>query len=1251
MSWIIGVDVGGTFTDFFAYEVGSRTLHVHKTASSPDLPHEAIIEGFRALCGEHGIAPAAVERLEHGTTVGTNTLIQRRGGRVALITTAGFRDLLEIGRQIRPHMYSFQKDYPRPLVPRELRFEVAERVTAGGKILRPLDERAAQEVAEAVARLDVDACAICFLFAFQEPAHERRMGEILAAIKLDLFVSLSSDVQPEFREYERLSTTVLNAYLQPVVSDYLNRLEATLKEEVPGASVGISMSRGGLMSLGRARRFPVRTALSGPAAGVMGAIHIARLAGRPDFVTLDMGGTSADVCLVRDYRAAVATSRTVADFPVRLPAIDIETIGAGGGSIAWFDRDGLMKIGPMSAGASPGPACYGTGGLEPTVSDANLILGRLSPKGLIGGRMPLDVEAARAAFRPAAECLGFTIERTAQGAIAIVVANMVRSLRTVSVERGFDPRQLTLLAFGGAGPLHASEVAQSLGIREILVPPSPGILCAQGLVISDLKEDFVLSKRVALTDEARPTIATNVEGLLAQARAWLREERIDPVDGSVEIALDMRYVGQNFELPVLIEATLAAIRLPPSAALRQNFFELHERHYGYSNPDDLVEIVNFRLTVTARLKYADRPAPAGVRSGGPEPVGSRRVYFAETAPESAQVFDRAMLAPGDEITGPAVIEQLDFDNHRLPARPRSGRRCPQSPDRARVMSDRTSVPDPITLEILHNALLSVTEEAYAALMKSAYSANIKERHDHSVMLVDAAGRLVAQPAQSLPIHLASGLGMMRVLLGKFAAHEIRDGDIFAANDPYVAGGTHLPDINLAMPVFAEGRLLCWICNIAHHADMGGVAPGSMASDLTEIYAEGLRLPVVKLLDRGELVQDILEIMLLNARVPEERRGDYYAQISSCRLGARRMKELAATYPPELLEVAFGQIIERTRSRMRASIRQIPPGVYVNEDYLDHDGHGNCDLPIRLRIVVGDGTITLDFRGSSPQVKGNINATFNALQSVVCYTLKALLDEDVPNNQGVLESFEIICDDASIVNAAFPAAVASRTAPCQRIADMIVEAIKDVVPQLAVAHSNGSNTAAIFAGTDPRSGRQYVYIETLGGGFGGRATKDGKDGVQVHITNTSNLPVEAIELEYPLLVESYELVPDSAGPGKYRGGAGLRRTIRPVGHEAIFTGLVERTRHRPRGVFGGGEGALGRFAMLDHGREVELPSKPGRVPFGPDQCIVIQTPGAGGYGDPRERDPERLAEDARSGLMSADYLVRHYGYRPDSDSKA
>ena len=563
------------------------------------------------------------------------------------------------------------------------------------------------------------------------------------------------------------------------------------------------------------------------------------------------------------------------------------------------------------------------------------------------------------------------------------------------------------------------------------------------------------------------------------------------------------------------------------------------------------------------------------------------------------------------------------------------------------MTPPANSPDPITLEIMHNAIRSVTDEMFIALMKSAYSTNIKERHDHSTTIIDLEGRLVAQAANSLPIHLASVIGLMEAILAKYAIADFNPGDIFIGNDPYAAGGTHLPDVNMAMPVFAGGQLICFVCNIAHHADMGGMAPGSMAGGMTEIYQEGLRIPVVRLFDRGELCQDVFDLILLNARVPDERRGDFHAQIAACRLGERRMGELCETYPPDLLTTAFAEIIRRTEQRMRASYAELPDGVYRFEDLLDDDGVGTSDIPMKLRLEIRGDRVTLDFHGSSPQVAGNINATLNATQSSVCYALKALLDPEVPNNHGVLNSVEILCEENSLLHCSFPAATAARAHACQRIVDLIIGAIKDAVPKLAVGAANGANTTAVFSGIDPRSGERYVYLETLGGGFGGRATKDGKDGVQVHITNSANLPVEAIEMELPLLVEAYELIEDSGGAGTHRGGLGMRRTIRPLDHVCTFSGHGERFRHRPWGIFGGGPGAPGRFAIEDDGGTGRrLKSKPLGAEFSPSQRVVIETPGAGGYGPPSGRDRESLAKDHRSGKFSTAYLKEHYGFEPE-----
>jgi N-methylhydantoinase B len=558
----------------------------------------------------------------------------------------------------------------------------------------------------------------------------------------------------------------------------------------------------------------------------------------------------------------------------------------------------------------------------------------------------------------------------------------------------------------------------------------------------------------------------------------------------------------------------------------------------------------------------------------------------------------------------------------------------------------TDAPDPITLEILRNSLRSITDETYIALTKAAYSTNIKERRDHSTALTDAQGRLVVQAENSLPIHLASMLGMMEELMKKFRIEDMVEGDIFVANDPYVAGGTHLPDVNLAMPCFSKGKLLGFVCNIAHHADIGGMTPGSMAGGMSEIYQEGLRIPLVRLFKAGELVQDIFDLLLLNVRVPNERRGDYFAQVAACRLGARRFGELAQRYTPDFLTTAFAAIMDRTEARLRTGIAEIPDGTYEFADVLDNDGMGTTDIPIAVRVDVKGAHIAFDFTGTGPQMKGNFNLTFNATQSAVYYVLKAMLDPDLPNNHGLIRAVEISAPLGTLVNAEHPAAVAGRANSSQRVVDVLIGALAQALPEQAVGAANGANVTAVFYGHDPRHNRPYVYLETLGGGFGGRFTKDGKDGVQVHITNTSNLPVEAIEAEYPLFVESYGLIDDSGGAGKYRGGMGIRRVIRPVGHETVFSGMGERFVHHPWGIFGGHPGATGRFSVTGptHNDET-LPDKPNNVPLGPDDAVVIETPGAGGYGEPSERDKETLAADFRSGKFSAAYLKEHYGFEP------
>ncbi len=557
------------------------------------------------------------------------------------------------------------------------------------------------------------------------------------------------------------------------------------------------------------------------------------------------------------------------------------------------------------------------------------------------------------------------------------------------------------------------------------------------------------------------------------------------------------------------------------------------------------------------------------------------------------------------------------------------------------MSGDTLTLDPIRLEIIANGLRSIADECFVALMRSSYSTNIKERKDHSIAIVDQAGRLVVQAALTLPIHIASMSGLMRCLLEKFEG-DILEGDIFVANDPHTAGGTHLPDINYAMPIFVGGELVAFICNIAHHADVGGMVPGSMAGGMSEIYQEGLRIPVIKLFRRGELQTDIMDLLLLNVRVPDERRGDHNAQIASCRLGARRFREVVEVHGLADILTSFDEIIIRTAERMRAAVKEIPDGVYRFEDFMDGDGIATSDIPICLALTVTGDKIHLDFAGTSPQVAGNINTTRNAVQASACYALIAALDSDMPSNQGVLDVVDIEIEPGTLLNSVFPAPVAARAHACQRVIDVVLGALSEALPDQVIAAANGANTTAVFSGVDPRTNRPYLYLETLGGGMGARASKDGKDGVQVGITNTSNLPVESIEQEYPLRVEEYGFVGDSGGAGKYRGGMGLRRVVTPVDHHCVFNGAGERFRYQPWGLFGGEAGGSGRFLIRDAGGERRLDDKPGEVQMTPETRVVIETPGAGGYGPPEERSTEAIDRDRRSGKFSRLFLQRYYG---------
>jgi N-methylhydantoinase A len=664
----LGVDVGGTFTDLALWDEARGRLTVLKLPSVPADPAEGILAGIRAIAARDGIAPAALGFVAHGTTVATNALLEKKGARTALLTTRGFRDLLEIARQKRPDLYDLQADKPPALVPRAWRLEVGERLLTDGTVREKLNEAdvaAALDVLRAAPEA-VEAVAICFLYSFVDPAHERGAAELVQAHLPGLYVALSSDVSPEFREYERLSTTVLNAYLGPLVGRYVRRFADRVRELGVGAAPYINQSNGGIISVAEAAARPVRTLLSGPAAGVMGAAWVASQAGLDAIITFDMGGTSTDVARVEAGVPRIAAERAIDGYPVRIPSLEIESVGAGGGSLAWVDSGGALKVGPRSAGAAPGPACYGRGGDQPTVTDANVVLGRLSATHLLDGDMRLDPALAERAIARLAGELRLEPLQAARGVVSVVQANMLAAIRLVSVRKGYDPRHATMIAFGGAGPLHAAALARDLGVARVLVPRAPGILCALGLLVEPLRVDLVRTRVEHLDRLGVAELEAAFAALEREAHAWLDREHVPASRRRLVRALDMRYVGQNFELLVPAPSELGQ---GDRDALRRAFLREHARAYGHGAEDDAIQVVGYRLTALGEpgaltlppLPSAPGPSPAAAH------VGARPVYFDEAGGfVSTPVYRRERLLAGHRLDGPAIVEQMDSTTVILP---------------------------------------------------------------------------------------------------------------------------------------------------------------------------------------------------------------------------------------------------------------------------------------------------------------------------------------------------------------------------------------------------------------------------------------------------------------------------------------------------------------------------------------------------------------------------------------------------------
>jgi N-methylhydantoinase A/oxoprolinase/acetone carboxylase beta subunit/N-methylhydantoinase B/oxoprolinase/acetone carboxylase alpha subunit len=1283
----VGVDVGGTFTDVVLRDETSGSTSWLKVLTNDLRPADGVLDALAAS----GVPCADIAQLRLGTTLGVNAVLTRTGAPTGLITTAGFRDVLEIRRTHRRSLFDLNERIPDPLVPRDLRLEVAERLDADGNVVTPLDESGVRAAWRTLREAGVTSLAIVFLFSFENPAHERRARDIVLREGGAEVVFISSEVLPLHREYERSSTTVMAAYVATAMQRHIAELDERLQDQgAPAGGLSIMTGSGGVQSADAIAHNPIPSLLSGPAGGVTGARRLAGEAGISDVLTLDMGGTSCDVS---GLVAGVADERLDMDIDglaVSCPSYDIHTIGAGGGSIAWIDSGGALRVGPRSAGSRPGPACYGLGGHEPTVTDANLLLGRYDPSVPLGGAVRLDRASAREAIsRRIAEPLGLSAEEAAAGIVAIVGAHMAGAVRTISVERGRDVRDFTLVAFGGAGPVHAADVARELGIDRILVPPCPGCTSAFGALVSSPRHDLMRTLARRAADVPKRLLRATVGELRAQAEAALAREGLSPAGSTLELWLDLRYAGQAHELAV----RSPSLEDPELAQAVAAFHSLHEQLYGHSFADVTVELVNVRVTghgpaagSTSRWDWSH----AGARAGPPElgTVARRPVYFLQAGGFlDTLVLRRERIGPGESVEGPAVIHQVDSTLLIPPAltavahvsggmilsvgqspvrpspRPRSGaavtgaRGDARGGDAwsgdARGGGDRgaamTGLPDAVTVEIIRHALVSASREMGATLRLTSCSPIFNEGNDYSCAIFDAGGRLISH-GEFLPIHLGSLSFSVSSAREAFASEGLKEGDTVLMNDPY-RGGSHLPDLTMVSPIFHGGELVAFAANRAHHLDIGGAVPGSFYPRATDNYQEGLRISPVKLFRAGVRDTHLLRLITGNSRLPAQMRIDLESQVSANRTAGKRVAQLLDRYGVEVVRRAMGELLNHSERRMRAVIAGWPDGDYTASDWLDNDGITDVRLEIRVTLRVRGDRIEVDFTGSSEQVAGPLNSVLGYTLSGVYMTLQSATDPDIHPNAGCYRPVAIVAPAGSIVNPCFPAPCTGGNETVFVISNAIFRALAQIPGARVMACDQGSSNNLLISGRDPRDGQRYVLYEYPEGGWGGNRDRDGLSAVFSIAGNTWNVPVEVVERRFPVRVERYELRTDSGGPGAHRGGLGIRRDHRVLGHDAEVTLLGNRVRVPPWGYDGGGDGAPAGYLLLRAGDlrplAPELGSKATGIHLHDGDVVVQLTAGGGGWGEARVRDRHSVERDVRLGYVSREAARRDYGTKNDN----
>jgi 5-oxoprolinase (ATP-hydrolysing) len=1205
--WQFWIDRGGTFTDVVAKRPDG-SLVTHKLLSeNPERYRDAAIQGIRDILGlKPGVPiPADVAAIKMGTTVATNALLERKGERTLLVVTKGFRDALRIAYQNRPKIFARQIKLPELLYAEAI--EVDERVTAEGEVLKPLDLPAARRDLAAARAAGFECIAILLMHGFRHTHHEKALADLAEELGFKQ-ISVSHRVSPLMKLVSRGDTTVVDAYLSPILRRYVDQVAREIGND--RTRLMFMQSNGGLTDAGKFQGKD--SILSGPAGGIVGAVETARLAGFSRIIGFDMGGTSTDVshwsgAYERTFDAQVAGVR------VRAPMMQIHTVAAGGGSILHFDG-ARFRVGPDSAGANPGPASYRRGG-PLTVTDCNVMLGRLNPDFFprIFGRNAdetLDRDAVAAKFAVlAAEISRATgknasAEEAAEGFLKIAVANMANAIKEISIQRGYDVSKYTLACFGGAGGQHACRVADALGMRRIFLHPFAGVLSAYGMGLADVRALRHRTIETELNQAALPSLTGALDELAQEGKAELLAQGLVESAIEVERHVHIKYAGTDAPL-------LAAFG--DLKAIKTSFEEAHRRQYGFVVPDKALIVDSVSIEAIGRTEAVADPTLAAETRADAKPK-AQVPFWAEGAHHQAPVLERSEMRPSQEVEGPAIILEPTSTTIVEPgwtavATPRGHLVVERRKALARQAAIGTSV-DPVMLEIFNNLFMSIAEQMGSTLEKTSYSVNIKERLDFSCALFDQQGQLIAN-APHMPVHLGSmGESVETIIHANRDAtgrSTIMPGDVYVLNAPY-NGGTHLPDVTVITPVFSENGLdegskviLFYVASRGHHADIGGITPGSMPPDSRDVAEEGVLIDNFKLVDQGKFLEPELRALLASGAYPvrnaEQNIADLKAQVAANERGVQELRRMVEQFDLPVVHAYMGHVKDNAAEQVRRVIDRLSDGSFVYE--MD-DG---AKIAVTITVDRRARRARIDFTGTSPQRPNNFNAPSAVAKAAVLYVFRTMIDDEIPMNAGCLEPLDIVIPEGCMLRPTYPAAVvAGNVETSQCITDALYGAMK------VMAAAQGTMNNFTFGN------ERHQYYETVAGGSGAGPGFDGTDAVQTHMTNSRLTDPEVLEFRFPVLVEEFRIRRGSGGAGLHRGGDGVVRRIRFC--EAMTAAILSGHRRiPPYGLEGGAPGALGRNSVeRADGSVVELEGTD-KIDMQPGDCFIIETPGGGGFGQP------------------------------------